>query len=147
VLRALQKKRRQSTSSVAATTRFFDPDQPDDATLGFYRPKPLSTAHADIPSLESQLDEFWGSAKFRLQEGFHPHLAPPFVELALLRRLGPFPLSGDGPEVYEQLAAVYRRVSAAALELAYAADPTHISDVETPYFASLQGQFSGVNDK
>ena len=79
-----------------------------------------STA-ADLPAAEAtlaaQIDDYWGSAK--ALDGLQHLVAPPAVELALLRRLGP-PLSDHSLQVYDQLAQVYRQVSEQALALAYA---------------------------
>jgi hypothetical protein len=43
--------------------------------------------------------------------------------LALLRRLGPPPLGGADTDIYDDLAALYRRISQTAYTVAYAADP------------------------
>ena len=46
----------------------------------------------------------------------------PSIELVLLRRLGPPAPSADGAQAYEALSALYRRVTAEALALAYASE-------------------------
>lgn len=71
-------------------------------------------------SLVAQMDEYWGNR--HLLKQFHHHIAPPSVELALLRRLGPPAATDEGMAVYEQLVTLYRRVSEEALALAYASD-------------------------
>lgn len=79
-----------------------------------------AAAEVEAASLLAQLDEYWGNR--HLLKQFHHHIAPPPVELALLRRLGPPIATGEGMAVYEQLVAVYRRVTEEALALAYASD-------------------------
>jgi uncharacterized Zn finger protein len=66
------------------------------------------------------LDQYWGNRKLLKQ--FHHHIAPPSVELSLLRRLGPLNATDDAMAVYEQLVTLYRRVTEEALALAYAPD-------------------------
>jgi uncharacterized Zn finger protein len=73
-----------------------------------------------IGSLAENLDQYWGNRKLLKQ--FHHHIAPPSVELSLLRRLGPLNASDDAMAVYEQLVTLYRRVTEEALALAYAPD-------------------------
>jgi hypothetical protein len=73
-----------------------------------------------VASLLTQLDEYWGNR--HLLKQFHHHIAPPSVELTLLRRLGPPVANEEGMAVYERLVAVYRRVTEEALALAYASD-------------------------
>lgn len=85
---------------------------------GFYRA--TAAIEEEIPSLEEQISGFWGSAK--AQQDFRPHIVSPPVELALLRRLGPPPVGADATSTYEALTILYRRISHAALDLAYAAD-------------------------
>lgn len=79
-----------------------------------------AASEAEAASLLAQLDEYWGNR--HLLKQFHHHIAPPTVELTLLRRLGPPVASDEGMAVYEKLVAVYRRVTEEALALAYASD-------------------------
>lgn len=79
-----------------------------------------STAPASTPSLAAEIDTYWGNRALMRQ--FHHHIAPPTVELSLLRRLGPISASDDSMAVYEQLVALYRRITEEALALAYASD-------------------------
>lgn len=72
------------------------------------------------PSLASEIEQYWGNRALMRQ--FHHHIAPPAVELALLRRLGPISASDDAMGVYEQLVALYRRITEEALALAYSSD-------------------------
>jgi hypothetical protein len=74
----------------------------------------------EISPLDNQIAGFWGSGK--AQHDFRPHILPPTVELALLRRLGPPPLGAAAAGTYEDLTTLYRRISQAALDLAYATD-------------------------
>lgn len=70
--------------------------------------------------LAAEIDTYWGNRALMRQ--FHHHIAPPTVELSLLRRLGPISASDDSMIVYEQLVALYRRITEEALALAYASD-------------------------
>jgi uncharacterized Zn finger protein len=79
----------------------------------------VSPAEAD-GGLNAELDQYWGNRKLIKQ--FHHHIAPPTVELLLLRRLGPINASDDAMALYEQLVALYRRITEEALALAYAYD-------------------------
>ncbi len=88
---------------------------------GFYRAAGAATGAADIPALADQVDGFWGSAK--AQADFRPQIVPPTIELALLRRLGPPPVGSADGDIYDDLAALYRRISQTAFTVAYAADP------------------------
>lgn len=88
---------------------------------GFYRAANRSetTEEEDsAASLGAQLDQYWGSIKSL--EDFHPHIMLPTVELALLRRLGPPPLGDAGADTYDELTALYRRISRQAYNFAYA---------------------------
>jgi uncharacterized Zn finger protein len=91
-----------------------------DAT-SFYSPGPAATGLQDeVPSLEEQIGDYWGRRK--VLEEIHHHLARPVVELALLRRLGPPTPTPDGQDAYDQLQAVYRRVTERVWALAFDAD-------------------------
>lgn len=91
---------------------------PDARRGGFYRAgNGPSQPGAD---LNDDVDHFWGNTK--ALEDFRPHIVAPNVELALLRRLGVPPLDGAGMETYDELAALYRRISQETVNLAYAAD-------------------------
>lgn len=72
------------------------------------------------PGLAAEMDQYWGNRKLIKQ--FHHHIAPPSVELLLLRRLGPINGSHEAMALYEQLVALYRRITEEALSLAYAND-------------------------
>ena len=67
--------------------------------------------------LIADLDQYWGNR--RLLKQFHHHIAPPTVELSLLRRLGPMTASDEAMGLYEQMVALYRRITEEALALAY----------------------------
>lgn len=94
------------------------------ATAG--APQPGTNGHVDThtplaaPPLASEIETYWGNRALMRQ--FHHHIAPPAVELALLRRLGPISSSDDAMSVYEQLVALYRRITEEALALAYSSD-------------------------
>ena len=85
---------------------------------GFYRAN--DTLEEGILPIEDQISSFWGSGK--AQQDFRPHIISPLVELALLRRLGPPPLGAAAISTYDALTILYRRISQAALDLAYAVD-------------------------
>ncbi|MCE7979917.1 MAG: hypothetical protein DYG89_01890 [Caldilinea sp. CFX5] len=84
---------------------------------------------ATTESLERTLDHFWGSRK--ALDALHYHIAPPAIEFALLRRLGPLPGLLDEPagrtidaqELGQAMTQIYRRVTTAAQALAYSLDP------------------------
>lgn len=67
--------------------------------------------------LWTSLDQYWGNR--RLLKQFHHHIAPPAVEIALLRRLGPLHTGDDAMALYEQFVSLYRRITEEALALAY----------------------------
>lgn len=69
-------------------------------------------------NLAGELKRYWGDRKLLKQ--FQHHIAPPSVELSLLRRLGPLTSTAEGMAVYEQLVVLYRSVTEEALALAYA---------------------------
>jgi len=77
-------------------------------------------AEPQTAPLAAEIDTYWGNRTLMRQ--FHHHIAPPTVELSLLRRLGPISASDDAMIVYEQLVALYRRITEEALALAYASD-------------------------
>jgi uncharacterized Zn finger protein len=97
---------------------------------GFYRATATAeaTVEEEIPALGDHLDNFWGGAK--VQQDFRPHILPQSVDLALLRRLGPPPLENAAVALstYEALTTLYRRISQAALDLAYAVDAPESGD-------------------
>ncbi len=90
-------------------------DGPDGTQSG--RDSALGARDAADSTLAAQIDDYWGNPK--ALDGLQHPVAPPAVELALLRRLGP-PLSDHSLKVYDELAQVYRQVSEKALSLAYA---------------------------
>jgi uncharacterized Zn finger protein len=117
VLRGLRTQRTRHTAPVQTP-------QPNDRgahAAAFYRTSSVHAATEAIPSLESQVAQFWGGAK--TVESFRPHVAPPPVELALLRRLGAPALGIAGEDLYNRLAALYRHISEQALDVAFATDP------------------------
>ena len=118
VLRALRRKRGQkgdaNGSAGAGNALQQDAAQPN-GLRGGEQPKP------DAQPLAEDVNRFWGSA--RTLEQFRPHIVPPVAELVLLRRLGPPAFSHANEEVFDTLTGVYRRVTEAALALAYAEDP------------------------
>ena len=87
-------------------------------------------------TLERRIDHFWGSRK--ALESLHYYIAPPMIELALLRRLGPLPatLNEQGTngtpalneralqeqDLYQEMAKIYRQVTVEAQALAYSLD-------------------------
>ncbi len=92
------------------------------AESAFYTP-PLHTSQTDagdVLDLADRLADFWGRRK--VLEEAHYHLAPPPVELALLRRLGPITANADGDEAYTQLQAIYHRVTRRAWDMAFTPD-------------------------
>jgi uncharacterized Zn finger protein len=123
VLRGLRTQRTRSADSSSAPARPADRHQAD---AGFYRAASVTTADDEIPSLEQQVDGFWGSAK--TIDTFRPHIMPSPVELVLLRRLGPPPMGAEGGDAYDRLAALYRRISREALTLAYAVEPESVPE-------------------
>lgn len=78
------------------------------------------TPEIQVSPLAAEIETYWGNRALMRQ--FHHHIASPQVELALLRRLGPISASDDSMAVYEQLVALYRRITEEALALAYASD-------------------------
>lgn len=97
--------------------------QPAAAEASAAAPAPGTPAQPEpdpASQLTAQLDQYWGNRKLLKQ--FHHHIAPPTVELSLLRRLGPLNTSDDAMALYEQMVALYRRISEEALALAYASD-------------------------
>ncbi len=86
-----------------------------------YRPESSEQTAAEVEPLTAMADHFWGKSK-PLTE--FPHfIAPPAINLTLLRRLGPLPLSTDGAAVSDQLRDIYHLVTQAGLNVAYAGDP------------------------
>ena len=86
-----------------------------------YRPESSEQAAVEVESLTEMADHFWGKSK-PLTE--FPHfIAPPAINLTLLRRLGPPPLAADSAAVSDQLSDIYRLVTQAGLNVAYAGDP------------------------
>jgi uncharacterized Zn finger protein len=98
------------------------------AEAAFYTP-PLHTSQTDagdVLDLADRLADFWGRRK--VLEEAHYHLAPPPVELALLRRLGPITANADGDEAYTQLQTIYHRVTRRAWDMAFTPDEELIPD-------------------
>jgi uncharacterized Zn finger protein len=112
-----QRSRTENVQSPAAEAKS---DNRRNGDTGFYRA--TAAVEEEIAPLEDQVASFWGSAK--AQQDFRPHILLSNVELALLRRLGPPPLGTDAATTYEALSTLYRRISHAALDLAYSTDNT-----------------------
>lgn len=119
LLRSLRTQRSR-TESNQPTSPLARTENRRSGDTGFYRA--TAAVEEEIPPLDQQVTNFWGSAK--AQQDFRPHILSPAVELALLRRLGPPPLGEDATSTYETLTKLYRRISQAALDLAYASDST-----------------------
>lgn len=109
------------------------------ATHGGSNGNPLSTPAGAAPtseSLERTLDHFWGSRK--ALDALHYYIAPPAIEFALLRRLGPLPglldeVAGrttDTQGLGQTMMQIYRRVTAEAQALAYSLDTPTTEAVE-----------------
>jgi uncharacterized Zn finger protein len=116
LLRSLRTQRNRTDQSQKSSP-LAKTDNRRSVDTGFYRT--TAAVEQEIPPLSEQVAGFWGSAK--AQQDFRPHILSPAVELALLRRLGPPPLGAASLSTYEALTALYRRISQAALDLAYAA--------------------------
>lgn len=117
VLAALRKVRTKPAESGYSAT----PSAAPTPVGRFHRHPTESAPQEDVPSLESQLASYWGATK--TLESYRPHFHEPKVDAVLLRRLGPLPLSGPDDDIYEDLSAIYRRVSHAAVRRAFAAEP------------------------
>jgi uncharacterized Zn finger protein len=117
LLRSLRTQRNRSENGHSAAAKNETRRNGDN---GFYRA--AAAVEEEISPLDDQIAGFWGSGK--AQHDFRPHILPPTVELALLRRLGPPPLGAAAASTYEDLTTLYRRISQAALDLAYATDNT-----------------------
>ena len=97
------------------------------ATTPSAQPGPASSNNE---SLERVLGHFWGSRK--ALETLHYYIAPPVIELALLRRLGPLPAMLDeqvgrtapAQSIDQAMAQIYRQVTMEAQALAYSLDTT-----------------------
>lgn len=133
LLSALQERRQRidrRTSQDGLAHRGRTPSRVDQPF--FYSPHHTSPTQENTTSLLDDLDSFWGRP--RLLNEIHHHIAPPPVDLALLRRLGPPPFAHGSSQVYDQLAAIYHQVSEAALALAFtsAEGPILSSDTHDP---------------
>lgn len=83
----------------------------------FYHVTEEPTSPDEAAPLAAQLDQFWGdSRQLRL---LHHYISPPAVQLALLRRLGPISQAPEWQPLEENLSAIYRSVTEAALAIAY----------------------------
>jgi uncharacterized Zn finger protein len=109
---------------------------------GFYRA--TAAVEEEIQPLADQVSSFWGSGK--AQQDFRPHILSPAVELALLRRLGPPPLGAAAVTTYEALSTLYRCISQAALNLAYAADNDSATENATDNLGDNEDDDSGGSD-
>jgi uncharacterized Zn finger protein len=87
------------------------------------------TAQLDeTPALSDDLAHFWGRSRQQLD--FQHHITTPHIELVLLRRLGPPAFSETSFDLYDNMAEVYRRVTVAALALAYLPDDLDTDDTD-----------------
>ncbi len=121
ILQSLQTHRNVNGNNSALANGAATPHQAQPRETETYVHRPGSElVTSDAISLADQTDSFWGSR--RQLEGFHHHIAPPSIELVLLRRLGPPTSTADGGLAYETLSALYRQVTAEALTLAYATE-------------------------
>ena len=119
VLRSLRGRRNKLSSTST--------EQADASNNTFvYRAPDRPEAEEHVAPLDDLVDHFWGRA--RDQQDFQPHIAPPLVELSLLRRLGPPQFADHTTDATELLAGIYRRVTAAGLALAFAPEPEDESD-------------------
>lgn len=109
---------------------------------------PLSTPAGATPnneSLERTIDHFWGSRK--ALDALHYYIAPPAIEFALLRRLGPLPglldeaagRTTDAQGLGQTMMQIYHRVTAEAQALAYSLD--------TPITESTERNEAGLEAK
>lgn len=104
-----------------------------------------SGATPTADSLERTLDHFWGSRK--ALDALHYYIAPPAIECALLRRLGPLPglldeqagRTSDAQGLGQAMMQIYRHVTAEAQALAYSLD--------TPTIGAGERHESGVEAK
>ena len=118
ILRALRTQRSRNAESGNAPAP--KPEAHRSGDSAFYRAASTTPVEEEILPLSEQIEGFWGSGK--AQQDFRPHIFRPTVELALLRRLGPPPMSAAGSETYAELAALYRRISTAGIDAAYASE-------------------------
>lgn len=89
----------------------------------FYQLSHTPEINEESPPLAAQIEQFWGDS--RQLRSLHHHISAPTVELALLRRLGPIGQSTEWQSLQDELSAIYRNVTEAALALAFEvrADP------------------------
>ena len=127
VLRALRRKRGQNGDSTGAAG--YGSTIQSGASDELSRLGRGEDGGPAVRPLSEETEHFWGSA--RVQEQFRPHIVPPIAELMLLNRLGPPAFSHANAEVFDTLVNVYRKVTQAALALAYAEDSPE--DAEEPY--------------
>jgi len=118
ILQTLQARRNSSNGTLPAHPHTPAQSQYRDPETYVHRPGNDLPTTTEPLALTDGMDQFWGSR--RQLEAFHHHIAPPPIELVLLRRLGPPTPTADGGPAYEQLSALYRQVTAEALTLAYA---------------------------
>ncbi|MEX1020330.1 MAG: hypothetical protein WDZ49_11760 [Litorilinea sp.] len=97
------------------------PAAPSVAPGRFHRNPAEATAQEEVSPLHAQMSGYWGVAK--TLEGYRPNFHEPKVDAVLLRRLGPLPFSGADDDIYEDLTAIYRRVSSVAMRRAFATEP------------------------
>jgi len=126
IIQALQAQRSGNSAGLPSNSSTSLPTQAHGTESYVHRAGVDLSAIGDLPGLSSEADRFWGSR--RQLEGFHHHIMAPSIELVLLRRLGPPAPSADGAQAYEALSALYRRVTAEALALAYASEGESIGE-------------------
>ncbi|CAN5505830.1 hypothetical protein BH10CHL1_BH10CHL1_22090 [soil metagenome] len=129
ILQSLQTRRNGNNGALANGPATPAQAQPREAETYVHRPGSDLAAPSEAASLTDQIDQFWGSR--RQLESFHHHIAPPSIDLVLLRRLGPPTSTADGSLAYEALSALYRQVTAEALTLAYATEASEQTNERT----------------
>lgn len=112
----LQELRQSRNEGVVAIARPSDVMRQVDAPY-FYPLSQTPEALSENMPLALQMEHFWGDG--RQLRGLHHYVSPPNVELALLRRLGPIGQSAEWQTLHDDLASLYRKVTEAALKMAY----------------------------
>ena len=93
VLAALDERR--NVGMMQYATHIVPPDASTDPNGAFYTGPAASQAGENVAApLEDRIGDFWG--RRRVLEDVHHHLVKPAVEMALLRRLGPWPSRQTG---------------------------------------------------
>lgn len=118
---ALQQQRNHSYSTAVATSA--------SANVTTASPSATDGAVTGEHGLDAHSSAFWGARRALLS--FHHHIAPPRVELAILRRLGTLPPPLDDTTADEALATIYHHVTHEATALAYDLDTADDENGET----------------